>query len=56
MDSPDEEGTTTLGRRRAGPCLFARLRDYLVRVDDEVPCARCHRRVEIPSHQSIVFL
>jgi hypothetical protein len=36
--------------------LFAKLRDYLVRVDDEVTCARCRRRIEIPSHQSIMFL
>jgi hypothetical protein len=36
--------------------LFAKLRDYLVRVDDEVQCARCRRRIEIPSHQSIMFL
>jgi hypothetical protein len=36
--------------------LFAKLRDYLVRVDDKVPCARCRQWIEIPSHQSIQFL
>ncbi|MPY86409.1 MAG: hypothetical protein GEU99_00630 [Luteitalea sp.] len=36
--------------------LFAKLRDYLLRVDDEVVCARCRRRFEIPSQQSLVFL
>jgi hypothetical protein len=36
--------------------LFAKLRDYLVRVDDEVTCERCRRRIEIPSQQSIMFL
>ena len=36
--------------------LFAKLRDYLVRVDDEVACARCRRRIEIPSHQTLLFL
>jgi hypothetical protein len=35
--------------------LFAKLRDYLVRVDDTVMCKKCNRRVEIPSQQSIVF-
>ncbi|MGH9163169.1 MAG: hypothetical protein ACRD2X_24675 [Vicinamibacteraceae bacterium] len=36
--------------------LFAKLRDYLLRVDDEVVCVRCRRRFEIPSQQSLVFL
>jgi ssDNA-binding Zn-finger/Zn-ribbon topoisomerase 1 len=36
--------------------LFAKLRDHLYRVDDFVNCARCRRRFEIPSHQSMVFL
>jgi hypothetical protein len=36
--------------------LFTKLRDYLVRVDDDISCARCRRRIEIPSHQSIMFL
>jgi uncharacterized protein YbaR (Trm112 family) len=36
--------------------LYAKLRDYLFRVDDEVTCARCRRRFEIPSQQSLQFL
>jgi DNA-directed RNA polymerase subunit RPC12/RpoP len=36
--------------------LFAKLRDYLLRLDDEVVCARCRRRFEIPSQHSLVFL
>jgi DNA-directed RNA polymerase subunit RPC12/RpoP len=35
--------------------LFAKLRDYLVRVDDAVTCRRCGKRFEIPSHQSVAF-
>jgi uncharacterized protein YlaI len=35
--------------------IFAKLRDYLVRVDDTVMCTKCNRRVEIPSQQSIAF-
>jgi DNA-directed RNA polymerase subunit RPC12/RpoP len=36
--------------------LFAKLRDYLVRVDDDVVCKKCQRKFEIPSHQSIAIL
>jgi uncharacterized protein YbaR (Trm112 family) len=36
--------------------LYAKLRDYLFRVDDEVTCTRCRRRFEIPSHQTLVLL
>lgn len=35
---------------------FASLRDYLIRIDVEVMCAKCKRRIEIPAHQSLVFL
>ena len=36
--------------------LFGKLRDHLFRVDDYFNCEKCRRRVEIPSHQSMVFL
>jgi uncharacterized protein YbaR (Trm112 family) len=36
--------------------LYDKLRDYLIRVDDEVTCRKCGRRFEIPSHHSLVFL
>jgi hypothetical protein len=35
---------------------FAKLRDYLVRLDDEVTCKACSKRFEIPSQQSLMFL
>ena len=35
---------------------FAKLRDYLLRVEDEVTCASCGKRFEIPSQQSLVFV
>lgn len=35
--------------------LFAKLRNYLVRVDDMVTCRQCRRRFEIPSHQNLAF-
>ena len=36
--------------------LFAKLRDYLIRVDDALTCRTCGRRFEIPSMQSLVFI
>ena len=36
--------------------LFAKLRDYLIRLDDDVTCKACGKRFEIPSHQSMVFV
>src|SRR6476646_2490221 len=36
--------------------LFAKLRDYMIRVDDVVNCQTCRTRFEVPSHQSLVFL
>ena len=36
--------------------MFEKLREHLFRVDDFVNCVRCRRRVEIPSHQSMIFL
>ncbi len=35
---------------------FAKLRDYLLRVDDEVTCKACGKRFEIPSQHSLVFV
>jgi hypothetical protein len=35
---------------------FAKLRDYLLRLDDEVTCKTCGRKFEIPSQQSLLFV
>ena len=35
---------------------FAKLRDYLLRLEDEVTCKTCGKKFEIPSQQSMVFL
>jgi hypothetical protein len=35
---------------------FAKLRDYLLRVDDEITCKTCGKRFEIPSHHSLIFV
>ena len=34
---------------------FAKLRDYMLRLDDEVTCKTCGKKFEIPSHQSLQF-
>ena len=35
---------------------FAKARDYMVRVDDMLTCARCRRRFDIPNFQTVVFI
>ncbi|HMQ03888.1 MAG TPA: hypothetical protein PKD26_08225 [Pyrinomonadaceae bacterium] len=37
---------------------FAKSRDYMVRIDDQLMCKnlRCRKRFEIPSSQSVVFI
>jgi hypothetical protein len=35
---------------------FAKLRDHLIRVDDEVSCKTCSKRFEIPSMHSLLFV
>jgi len=35
---------------------FAKARDYMVRVDDVLSCARCRRRFDIPNFQTVVFI
>jgi hypothetical protein len=36
--------------------LFAKLKDYMIRVDDSVTCKTCGKRFDIPSQHSLVFL
>lgn len=35
---------------------FAKLRNYLLRVEDEVVCKACGKKFEIPSQQSLIFV
>ena len=35
---------------------FAKLRDYLIRLDDEVTCKACGKKFEIPSQHSLMFV
>jgi DNA-directed RNA polymerase subunit RPC12/RpoP len=44
------------GADDADKAKFAKLRDYLLRVDDEVNCKTCGRKFEIPSQHSLMFV
>src|SRR5471030_1268176 len=35
---------------------FAKVRDYLLRLDDEVTCKMCGKKFEIPSQHSLMFV
>src|SRR5438132_4521681 len=35
---------------------FAKLRDYLLRLDDDVTCKTCGKKFEIPSQHSLMFV
>jgi DNA-directed RNA polymerase subunit M/transcription elongation factor TFIIS len=35
---------------------FAKLRDYLLRLDEDVTCPACGKKFEIPSQHSLVFI
>ena len=44
------------GADEADKAKFAKLRDYLLRLDDHVVCKTCGRKFEIPSQHSLVFV
>ena len=42
------------GAGDADRAKFAKLKDYLLRLDDEVTCKTCGKKFEIPSQQSLI--
>jgi transcription elongation factor Elf1 len=36
--------------------LYAKVKDHLIRIDDDVTCKTCGKRFEIPSHRALVFV
>lgn len=40
----------------ADKAKFAKLRDYVLRLDDAVVCATCGRKFEIPSQHSLIYV
>ena len=44
------------GADEADRAKFAKLRDYLLRLDEDVTCKTCGKKFEIPSQHSLVFV
>ena len=44
------------GASDADRARYAKLRDHLLRLDDEVVCKTCGKKFEIPSHHSLLFV
>jgi DNA-directed RNA polymerase subunit M/transcription elongation factor TFIIS len=44
------------GADAADRAKFAKLRDYLLRLDEDVTCKTCGRKFEIPSQHSLMFV
>jgi len=44
------------GADAADRAKFDKLRDYLLRIDDEVVCKTCGKKFEVPSQHSLVFV
>ncbi len=44
------------GADEADRIKFAKMRDYLLRLDDDVKCTTCGKKFEIPSHHSLMFV
>ena len=44
------------GANERDRAMFAKVKDHLVRIDDDVTCKTCGKRFEIPSHRALVFL
>lgn len=44
------------GMDAADRAKFDKLRDYLLRLDDEVTCKTCSKRFEVPSQHSLMFV
>ena len=44
------------GADEADRAKFEKLRDYLLRLDDEVTCKTCGKKFEIPSQHSLMFV
>jgi transcription elongation factor Elf1 len=44
------------GANDADRARYAKLRDHLLRLDDEVVCKACGKKFEIPSHHSLLFV
>jgi hypothetical protein len=44
------------GADDADRAKFSKMRDYLLRVDDDLTCKTCGKKFEIPSQHSLMFV
>ena len=51
-----KKSTLPRGANEQDRARFAKSRDYMVRIDDMLACARCRKRFDIPNSQSVVFI
>lgn len=51
-----KKGGLPPGAADADRAKFAKLRDHLLRLDDDLVCKTCGKKFEIPSQQSMIFL
>ncbi len=51
-----KKATLPPGADEADRARFAKVRDYLLRLDDDVTCKTCGKKFEIPSHHSLMFV
>jgi ribosomal protein L37AE/L43A len=51
-----KKGHLPPGADEADRAKFAKMRDYLLRVDEEVTCKTCGKKFEIPSQHSLMFV
>ena len=51
-----KKGRPPAGANEDDRAKFAKLRDYMLRLDDDVTCKTCGKRFDIPSQHSLVFV
>jgi hypothetical protein len=44
------------GADEADKAKYAKLRDYLLRIDEQVTCSTCGKKFDIPSQHSLMFV
>jgi hypothetical protein len=51
-----KRGQLPAGADAADRAKFAKLKDYLLRLDEDVTCKTCGKKFEIPSQHSLMFV
>ena len=56
LGGADQKDRLPAGADERDRAMFAKLRDYMIRVDDAVTCKTCGKKFDIPSQHSMVFI